>query len=186
MNDKEIVALFNKRDEQAISECDLKYGNRLRALSSRIVDSFTAEECVNDTYLKSWQQIPPKNPESYLFAFLSKITRNLSLDRYREANRQKRSEDLTLCLGELCECIPDGVTPIDELMERELSALIECYLRAKRPEPRGIFIYRYFYLYDLKATAKHFGVSVQKVKSTLFRMRGELSDYLRKEGYMNG
>ena len=184
MTDSEIVALYFRRDEQAISESDLKYGKRLRALSARIVDDFTAEECVNDTYVKSWQQIPPKNPENYLFAFFAKITRNLSLDRYRRSARQKRTEDLTLFIGELNECIPDGETPSDMLMAGELSALIEEYLRTKKQEARGIFIYRYFYLYDLKSTAVHFGVSCGKVKSTLFRMRTELREFLRKAGYV--
>ena len=41
-----------------------------------------AEECVGDTWLRAWEAMPPSRP-GRLDTFLGKITRNLSLDRWR-------------------------------------------------------------------------------------------------------
>ena len=115
MEDIEIVTLYFDRNETAIAESDRKYGKILRALSFSYLSSREdADECVNDTYLDAWNTIPPERP-TYLGAFLSKITRRISIDRFRSNHRAKRGGMGNLLL-ELTDCIPDpSLSPFDDL-----------------------------------------------------------------------
>ena len=91
MDDSRIVELYLSRDETAVAHTAEKFGSRLRALSYGIVrDHQTAEECENDTYLEAWNSIPPHEPRSYLYSFLLRITRHLSLNCCRNRSRLKR------------------------------------------------------------------------------------------------
>ena len=115
MNDQDIVELYFARDEQAIAETDKKYGKLCMQVSVNILENKSdAEECVSDTYLKTWNSIPPTRPSS-LCAFVCKIARNLSLNRLRDARREKRNRELTVSFEELEECIPMPDESVSEL-----------------------------------------------------------------------
>ena len=91
MDDKQILDLYWERSEAAISETSKKYGKYCRYIAFNILhNDEDSEECVNDTYLRAWNSIPPNRP-SVLKTFLGKITRNLSLDRYELLNAKKRN-----------------------------------------------------------------------------------------------
>ena len=185
MDDSRIVALFLHRDEAAIDQTAQKYGRRLRTLSYGIVqDCQTAEECENDTYLKAWNAIPPHEPVSYLYAFLARITRRISLNRCRERDRLKRSAHLCELSAELEQCIPapdDAVCRLDELTLRDA---INGFLGTLSEEKRNIFLRRYWYLDSIADIAKRYALSESKVKTTLFRCRDRLREQLQKEGYI--
>ena len=184
MTDEGIVELFFNRDEYAIEACDLKYGSALREFGKRISgEAYVAEECANDTYLKTWNTVPPKDPRGYLFAFLSKIMRNLCLDRVRMRAREKRGAKLTVLSDELSEAAPGGESSDGELLCGELAALISNFLRALPNEKREIFVMRYFYMEELSAIAAHLSVSEGKVKTVLKRLRDKLRIYLSVYGY---
>ena len=107
MDDEKIVELYLKRNEEAIGRTSEKFGKRLQKLSFGITEDFeTAEECENDTYLEAWNRIPPHEPKSYLYAFLARITRHLSINRCRERERLKRKAFLCELSAEMEECIP--------------------------------------------------------------------------------
>lgn len=107
MDDKQILDLYWERSEAAISETSKKYGKYCRYIASNILhNDEDSEECVNDTYLRAWNSIPPNRP-SVLKTFLGKITRNLSLDRYELLNAKKRNGgQMSLIFDEIQECIP--------------------------------------------------------------------------------
>ena len=177
MTDQEIIALYFARDEQAIVETDRQYGQTCMRTAMRILDSRSdAEECVNDTYLKAWNSIPPERP-NVLAAFLCRITRNLAITRYRAAHRHKRNKDLELSLTELAECIPateeDGT----------LRYLIDSFLRSADELDRRLFLGRYFHNYTARRMATVYGISENAVSLRLFKMREKLRAYLEKEGY---
>lgn len=123
MDNEKIVELYLLRDQSAIKETAGKYGKRLRSLSLGIVqDRQTAEECENDTYLEAWNTIPPHEPRSYLYAFLARITRHISLNCCRSRNRLKRSAFICELSSELEQCIPapnDIQCRIDDMILRE-------------------------------------------------------------------
>lgn len=184
MEDEQIVELFLARDEKAIRQVSLKYGNRLRSLSLRLTeDAQTAEECENDTYLQAWNLIPPHEPRTYLFAFLARITRNLSINRCMERSRLKRSAVIVELTAELEQCIPAPNDMMAKLQSEELGKAISAFLRTISQEKRVIFLRRYYYLDSIAAIAQQFGFSQSKVKVTLSRVNRSLRQYLIKEGY---
>lgn len=180
MEDRKIVDLYWARDEAAITESDKKYGRMLCSLSYSLLSSHEdAEECVNDTYLDAWGAMPEARPER-LGAFLSKIVRRISVDRYRALHREKRGGIANLT-EELTECVPDTLTPYDELENDRLRDALNAYLRSTTPEKRAAFILRYFYSRSTADIALRLRISEAKVKTTLFRMRAELREFLEKE-----
>lgn len=183
MEDERIIDLYWARQETAIVETDKKYGGYCRSIALHILNSMEdSEECVNDTWLRAWDSMPPKRPD-FLSAFLGKITRNLSISRYRMGHARKRgSGETDLLLMELEECIPAGKTVEEEIEGKETAAAIDSFLYGIDEESRNMFVRRYFYVDSIKEIAQRFDVSESKVKSQLFRTRNRLKDHLEKEG----
>ena len=184
MNDERIVELYWQRNESAIQETNKQYGAYLLGIAHRILgDPGESEETVNDTYLRAWNVIPPKRP-TRLGGFLSKITRELAIDRWRRRKAEKRvATEYALSLEELSECVPGGETPDEALDADQLAKVIGAYLAERKPAAREAFLRRYFYAESLQEIAVNMGVSLSWVKSTLHRMRQGLQAYLEKEGY---
>ncbi|MBQ5633376.1 MAG: RNA polymerase subunit sigma-70, partial [Clostridia bacterium] len=110
MEDSRIIELFWERAEDAISETDRKYGKYCYAIAYNILHSDPdSEECVNDTYLRAWETMPPQKPNA-LSAYLGRITRNLALNRLSYKTREKRAEGYIAVLDEVGEMLPDAST----------------------------------------------------------------------------
>lgn len=183
MEDHEIIELYWRRSERAITETDKKYGRYCYSISHNILHSpEDARECVNDTWWKAWSAMPPQRPQ-YLSTFLGKIIRNLSLNRFKQARAEKRGGGQTeLALAELGECVPARQTVEQISEERELVESIERFLYAQSEEKRNLFVRRYWYLSAVREIAREYGMSESKVKSMLYRMRNELKCHLEQEG----
>ncbi|MBR3895150.1 MAG: sigma-70 family RNA polymerase sigma factor [Clostridia bacterium] len=176
MEDNKIVDLYWARNELAIHESDRKYGRMLTSLSFSLLSSREdAEECVNDTYLDAWGAMPTARP-TYLGAFLSKITRRISIDRFRAEHREKRG-GMGAIVEELTEAIPDRGTPAEEYENGRLAEALNRFLRSQSPQRRAIFVRRYFYSQPVSQIAVALKLGESKVKVTLHRMR----EALRKE-----
>lgn len=176
--DATIIALYFARNEQAIAETAAKYGRLCMQVSMNIVESRPdAEECVNDTYLKTWNAIPPTKPNS-LCAFLCRITRNLSLNRLREMNTAKRCRNLTLSLSELEDCIS-----VDEARASELPGLISTFLTGLDETDRKLFMGRYWHAMPVKELAQAWGMTPNAVSLRLHKTRESLRAYLEEGGY---
>jgi len=183
MEDSRIVDAYLARDESAIRHSAEKYGARLRALAYSILeDRLSAEECENDTYLQAWGAIPPHEPRDYLYAFLARITRHLSLDFCRRRSRLKRSAYVTSLGLELEDCIPDPNDLDCRLDELALKEALDAFLGSLSPQKRAIFLRRYWYLDSISAIAQRFGCGESQVKVSLHRCRRQLRAYLEKEG----
>jgi len=183
MEDKQIIELYNERSEAAISETAEKYGKYCYTIAYHILDNEQdSEECVNDTYLKTWETIPPQYPNK-LSAFLGKITRNLALNRYRYYIREKRGKNqVVFALGELQECIPDSNKVEQTIEKKYLIEVLNRFLYDLPVEKRMIFLRRYWYLSSIQEIAKDYEMSESKVKMTLLRVRNKLKQVLEKEG----
>ena len=184
MDDNRIVELFLHRNEASIRETAEKYGNRLNSLAFSIVKDWeTAEECVEDTYMEAWNSIPPHEPGSYLYAFLARITRHISLNCCRNRSRLKRRAFLCELSEELEQCLPasdDMECRMDNMALREA---INGFLASLKEENRNIFLRRYWYLDSVADISRRYGLSESKVKTTLFRIRNQFRKYLEEEGY---
>lgn len=184
MEDRRIVELFLARDQAALAHTSEKYGRRLRSLAQNLLrDVQTAEECENDTYLQAWNAIPPHEPWDYLFPFLARITRRLAIDLCRRRTRQKRSAPLTQLTKELEQCIPAKGEAQDQVDGHMLAEEVGRYLRTLPEEPRNMFIRRYWYMDPVAKIAERYGAGLSKVKTSLYRTRNGLREYLSKEGY---
>ena len=182
MEDREIVQLYWDRDERAIGESDRKYGALCRGVALRVLESIEdSEECVSDTWLRSWNTIPPQRP-NLLGAFLARITRNLALDRWRAARAERRGGGETaLALEELEDCV-SGLSLEDEVERRELVRALTGFLRSLPEGDRNLFLRRYWAVETLEKLAKEEGQSVSALHRRLRKLRAALADWLRKEG----
>ena len=181
MEDREILALFQRRDQGAIPALEEQYGKRLRTLAGRLLGSLQdAEECVSDTYLAAWNAIPPEKPV-YLFAYLAAICRNRALTYLERERTQKRRGELVVLTEELEQCIPDARRE-READSREIGEALNCFLSGLASEPRRFFLRRYWYAESVKEVAKSCGVSESKVKMSLHRTRKKLREFLQEEG----
>lgn len=184
MEDSKIVQLYWERSEQALCETDRKYGRYCYSIASNILPfREDAEECVNDTWLAAWEAMPPHRP-GVLSTFLGKLTRRISIDRWRSLSADKRGGgNVPVALEELGECIPGREDPQRTLEARELAEAVNGFLETLPPVERRVFLMRYFGLSGLEDIRRKFGFSQSKVKSMLHRTRKKLRTYLEEEGY---
>ena len=184
MDDERIVALYWSRSEAAITETASKYGSYLNNISYNIlVNREDAQECVNDTYNDAWNSMPPHRP-SILSTFLGKITRRISIDRWRKLNAEKRGGgELTLALDELEDCVSGSGSVEDEIQRRELAKLFNDFLNTLPDTERRVFLCRYWYMDSIQSITQQFGFSQSQVASMLHRTRAKLRAVLETEGY---
>ena len=182
--DNEIVELFWERNEVGIDLLDRKYGQVLTCISYRILNNMSdAEECVNDTYLRTWNSIPRARPNS-LLAYTGKIIRNLSIDQLKKKLSKKRENDnFSLLLSELEDCIISNANVEKEVDYKELSHNISVFLKKQKSEYRYYFIERYWYAKPIKEIAEKYNVTDKRVESVLYRCRKKLRSFLAERGY---
>ena len=181
MDDARIIELYFARDEAAIEETRLSYGRKLRAVAKRILENEQdAEECENDTYLKTWNSIPPARPQ-HLLAYLVKICRNTALDALDRRHAGKRSVQIVELTEEMQACIPDVARDLTVDSEG-MGKLLSTFLRAQSADNRNIFIRRYVLAESVAEVASALGFSESKVKTSLSRTRAKLRGFLEKEG----
>ncbi len=182
MQDNEIVELYWQRNEDAVRYTDEKYGRMLLSLSYSFTHSEEdSKECVNDTYLKAWNSMPTDRPD-LLGAYLSKITRSVSVDLYRKQSAEKRGGGAAL--EELSDLLPSDFS-IDGYIDGEhLKNTLNAFLFSQSKEKRVIFVKRYYYGESVGVIGAALGISESKVKMTLSRMRSSLYETLKKEGLL--
>ncbi|MBR5513904.1 MAG: sigma-70 family RNA polymerase sigma factor [Ruminococcus sp.] len=181
MDDQKIIDLYFDRNEQAITETDVKYGRLCHSIAYNILSNREdSEECVNDTYIGVWNAIPPTRPNNFM-AFVCRIARNLSLKRLEFLKREKRSADVILSLDELSAVLPDERYAPD-VSDEDVGRLISQFLRTQKEDVRNVFIRKYYFFDSVKEIAERYSFTESKVKNMLFYTRNKLKDYLIKEG----
>lgn len=182
MDDEAIIALYWRRDEDAIYETSVKYGRLCWQIAGNILASREdCEECVNDTYLGVWHSIPEQHPVRFR-AFIGRITRNLALKRFDYLTAAKRSPIALNSLEELDECVSGGFSVEDEVEARCIERLLNRFLLSVDEERRNVFVRRYWYFDSLKTISGLTGYSQSRVKSMLAGTRRALRAYLESEG----
>ena len=181
MDDIKIIELFFARDESGIGEINKKYGRYVASLARSILrQREDAEECVNDTWLRTWNSIPPQRPEN-LRAYVSRITRNLCLDRLRKMEAKKRPDAYIELREELTQVFDDNVE--DRLEQRLLADAINEFLGTLGADHRLLFVGRYWHLQSIKELCSLCGLSEANAKTTLYRLREQLKEFLKEEGF---
>lgn len=185
MEDSQIINLFFTRSEQAISETDKKYGRFCYKIANNILESHEdSQECVNDTYFRAWNTIPPTRPTNFS-AYLAKLTRHIGLDRWRRRNAEKRGGgEVAVSLEELEECIAGSQSVDAPFRKKELEAALGRFLEQLPKADRVLFVSRYWYLRPVKEIADKTGLSEGNVKTRLFRTRNKLRFFLEQEDFL--
>ena len=182
MDDQKIIDLYWSRSETAITETDRKYGKYCYSIAYNILtNNEDAEERVSDTYMAAWKSMPPKRP-SILATFIGKITRHLSIDRWRSRNRYKRGGgEIVLALEELEDCITADQTVEKAYERKQLAVVFNRFLESLPETERQVFLCRYWYLDSISVIASYYGFSDSKVTSMLHRSRKKLRAVLEQE-----
>ena len=182
MEDQQIIELYWARSEQAIRESETKYGAFCLSIARNILaQEQDAEECVNDTWLRAWNAMPPQRPASCPPSL-------------------ENSPGICPWTGGGITGRPNGRAPggdgpggaggvhprprpaEDRLEERETAALISRFLREQPQLDRVLFLRRYWYLDSVAALAERFSMNENTVKSRLHRTRLRLKEVLLREG----
>lgn len=187
MKDSQIVELYWQRSERAVLETQKKYGCYCIEIARRLLGrEEDAEECVNDVYQACWNSIPPNRPEN-LRTYAGKLTRRISMKRWRSWDAQKRGGgEIALSLEELGDCVPDGHHIDEALAAKALVQTINSFLMGLSVQERRAFVLRYWHGYTIQEIGKICGFSKSKVESMLHRMREKLRKKLQEEGYFEG
>lgn len=182
MQDKQIVDLYWARSEDAIRQTDIKYGRMLYSVSYPLTGSSRdTEECVNDTYLKAWNQMPTDRPDM-LGAYLTKIIRAVSIDRFRKENAAKRGAGAVT--EELSDLIPSGFSMDEHIDNEALKDALNRFLSGLDKQKRAVFVKRYFFCLDIDTVCAQTGLGKSAVKTMLMRMREKLGTLLKEEGLL--
>lgn len=184
MEDDQIIKLYWMREENAIQETSTKYGAYCFSIANHILSNAQdSEECVNDTWMRAWNAMPPKRPER-LRLFLAKITRNVSFDRYKAKTAKKRGEgEMAAALEELESCLSSPFDVEKETLAKELEDCVNRFLHALPPRECDIFLRRYFYVESAAEIGEFYDLKPENVLMILSRTRKKLREYLEKEDY---
>lgn len=185
MKDDAIIELYFQRDESAITESDIKYGAYCRTIAGNILWSREdTEECMNDTWFRAWNAIPPTRP-SVLKLFFAKIIRNISFDKYKKSNAQKRGGgEIDIALSELEDCISSRTSVEDEVNAKALESSVNRFLDTLPVKERNIFLRRYFYVEKAVEIARRYDITPSNVSVILSRTREKLKKHLTDDGYL--
>ena len=187
MEDHRIIELYWQRNEDAIKETDRKYGAYCFTIADNILfNTEDAEECVNDTWLRVWNTIPPQKPDK-LQMFLAKITRNLSFNRFQARSAKKRGGgEIVFVLDELAECLAGEANVEREYEAKELGQSIRLFVRALPEREGNVFVRRYFFTELVSEIAQKYALTENHVMVILSRTRKKLKKHLIKEGFFGG
>jgi RNA polymerase sigma-70 factor (ECF subfamily) len=183
LSDPEIIKLYFDRDESAIEATDSKYGNYLFTIGYNILsDKWDSEECMNDTFFRTWNRIPPEKPNIFQ-AFLSKIMRDISIDCYRKKSADKRkASELAVSLEELGDCIICDSSVEEDYAIKTLAETLNTFLKNISKMERFIFICRYYYCDSVRHIANMLNTSTKTIYRKLEKIRNELRIKLTAEG----
>ena len=182
MDDKQIIELYFERNEQAIKETQTKYGAFCHRIAMNVLGIHEdAEECVNDTYYSVWKQIPPTVPEVFK-VYLGRITRNLSISRFRAMRAKKRYSSMEIMLSELNDCVPSSSNVEQTIEVMQLSDYISEWLDSLPEEDCALFVRRYWFGDEVQELAKKCGITAAKMAQRMLRLRKSLKAALEQKG----
>ncbi len=181
MEDHQIIDLYWKRDESAITETDCKYGIFCHRIAMNLLSVHEdAEECVSDAYLQAWNSMPPQRPKK-LKLWLGQVVRNIAINLWHKSHAKKRYNGVDQLLSELEDTIPSNQNVEREIENAELGAMINEWLLSLPEDDRNLFVHRYWHGIALNELARRRNIPPQKLAQKMYRLRLSLKSFLEKE-----
>ena len=183
-SEAQIIELYWQRDERAIKETDRALRTQLLSLAKNLLrDTQDAEECLNDTYVRVWNSIPPARPDS-LKAYVLSIMRKVAINRYKASKRQKRvPAQMISSLSELGDMLSDGDSFHTEQEARALGEILTEFSSTLSDRRAFIFMSRYYLCRPIDEIAQKLGCSKSTVNKEIAAIKQELRQLLESEGY---
>ena len=177
-----LIQRLLEHDEYALKDLMELYQPRLLRQAMGFLGNLQdAEECVNDTFLKVWNSVPPYRPKNLLL-YLLRVCRFTAFDMIDKREALKRNAILVELTQELMETIPQK-TRNEETKDELFSEYLNDFLDSIPKEKRIIFVKRYWYEESIDSIASEMKLSQSKVKTTLSRLRKALKKVLEQKGY---
>lgn len=170
---EEVVARCRTGDQQAWEE--LVHGTardiyRLAVSFSRSREE--AEELTQDVYLKIWQHLERYQTGSSFRAWAYRVARNLFVDAYRRARRERRA---TWVDQEFLATLPGGEDPHAVAVRRQRLELARKAIGELPEELAELILLRDFADWSYDELAQQYNLPLGTVKSRLNRARRELA-----------
>lgn len=182
MDDGKIIDLFFLRSESAIDELKKKYGKLCLKLSVNITNNYQdAEECVNDALLAVWNTVPPNRPDK-LISYVCRLTRNISLNRYKYNHMKKRNSNYDLCLEELENCLFDSGGLDEALSDGDISVYINDFLAILDDTDRMIFVRRFWYMDSYETISEMSKIKAGTLRVRMSRIKEDLKKFFSEKG----
>ena len=186
IQEETILALLIDKPAEGIRILTAQYGGLVYSITWRRLQGCLrkedSEECVSDTWLTLWNQIPPKKPNPFK-AYICRIIKNLSLKRYEYHHAKKRNSQYDLSLEELEECISKEQNVENQIELRELKWIVAKFIEKLPKEKRILFLRRYWFLQSVSEMARDYEITPKNMSVKLLRIRKELKEYLKEEGF---
>jgi RNA polymerase sigma-70 factor (ECF subfamily) len=143
MNDQALIEQIKLRDQEAMVTLHSRYADLMYSIAYRVLeDSLSAEECVQDAFMKVWQSASQYDTQrGTLVAWLIGITRNVAIDRLRQRRRQMPTPQQQLpddSQTELTYNLPN------DWQDRERANSLRFAVQSLPPEQRQVIELSYF------------------------------------------
>jgi len=163
LSEEELVLALRNREKIAIEALYDMYSSSLYGVISRIIiDTPTAEDVLQETFVKIWNSFASYSTEKgRLFTWMVNIARNLAIDKIRSKDFKNQNKNQEL---------ENNVTFIDEqrntVYNPELLGIKEL-VETLKPEQKSILDLVYFKGYTHVEAADELGVPLGTIKTRL-------------------
>lgn len=182
MNERELIARLQKRDEAAFEELIRQYEKKVYTLCFRMCgNSEDAEEAAQDAFLALWRGIDRFRQESSLSTWIYRLATNACIDTLRR--RKKQSGSVSLDDEELfVDAVDTSPQPQETVEHREAQKLLQEDLSALPEEYRKVLILREIEGLSYTEIAESASIELGTVKSRISRGRSLLRNFLSGNG----
>lgn len=182
MNERELIARLQKRDEAAFEELIRQYEKKVYTLCFRMCgNSEDAEEAAQDAFLALWRGIDRFRQESSLSTWIYRLETNACIDTLRR--RKKQSGSVSLDDEELfVDAVDTSPQPQETVEHRETQKLLQEGLSALPEEYRKVLILREIEGLSYTEIAESASIELGTVKSRISRGRSLLRNFLSGNG----
>ena len=181
MDERELIARLQKRDETAFEELLRQYEKKVYTLCFRMCGSSEdAEEAAQDAFLALWRGIDRFRQESSLSTWIYRLASNACIDTLR---RRKKQNAVSLDDEELfVDAVDTSPQPQEAAERREAQKLLQEGLMSLPEEYRKVLILREIEGLSYTEIAESASLELGTVKSRISRGRALLRNFLSGNG----